>query len=98
MFSMYREQMLEHEIVRELLVRVLSQANREELISAEALAAGRFELAQCTHDCAIGTGQPRPRAYLAARAPIARRTCDCGLTQEVAATAASDTSAWSRRW
>jgi transposase len=43
-FSKYREQMLEHEIIREVLVRVLSQASREGLVSAQAVAAGQFEL------------------------------------------------------
>jgi len=45
-FSMYREQLLQHEILREVLVRVLSAANREALVSAQALAAGRSELAR----------------------------------------------------
>jgi len=47
-FSMYREQLLQHEILREVLVRVLSAANREALVSAQALAAGRSELARGT--------------------------------------------------
>jgi len=43
-FSRYREQLLDHEIIREILVRVLSQASREGLLSAEAVASGRTEL------------------------------------------------------
>jgi transposase len=96
-FSMYREQMLEHEIIREVLVRVLSQARREGLVSAEALAAGQSELARFAHDGAIGAGQPRPRGCLAESAPVTRRTCDCGPAQAAGATAASDASAWTKR-
>jgi hypothetical protein len=41
---------MQHEILREVLVRVLSAANREGLVSAQALAAGRSELGRGTDD------------------------------------------------
>jgi len=75
-FSMYREQLLQHEILREVLVRVLSAANREALVSAQALAAGRSELARGTWGCVLDRSQRGTGAGTAAPALVTRRTRD----------------------
>jgi transposase len=57
-FSKYRLQMLNKDIVRRVLVRGLAQAHREGLLSSQALAARQSELAQYTSDVAAGVGRP----------------------------------------
>jgi len=57
-FSSYRQQLLNQDIVREVLLRGLTQAHREGLLSAEALSARRCELAQFTSEVTVGVGHP----------------------------------------
>ena len=57
-FSSYRQQLLNQDIVREVLLRGLTQAHREGLLSAEALSARRCELAQFTSEVTVGVGRP----------------------------------------
>jgi transposase len=57
-FSKYRHQMLNKELMRQLLLRGLASAQREGLLSAQALAARRSELAQFASDVAAGVGHP----------------------------------------
>jgi transposase len=75
-FSMYREQLLQHEILREVLVRVLSAANREGLVSAQAMAAGRSELARGTWGCVPDGAQAGTCAGMVAPALVTRSTGD----------------------
>jgi len=57
-FSLHRKQFLKLDIVQEVLVRGLTQAHHDGLLSFEALAARRFELAQLVADLAAGVGRP----------------------------------------
>lgn len=57
-FSKYRHQMLAKDVVRHLLVRGLTQAHREGLLSAKALAARQGEISQYTSDVTAGIGRP----------------------------------------
>jgi hypothetical protein len=58
-FATYRQQLLKHEVVRELLLRGLLEANVQGLLSAEALTARRCELAQfASEEVTVGVGQP----------------------------------------
>jgi len=57
-FARYRQQLLKHEVIREVLLRGLSEANIQGLLSAEALTARRCELAQFTsEEMTVGVGQ-----------------------------------------
>jgi Transposase domain (DUF772) len=55
-FSTYRVQMLKQEVVHEVLMRGLTQAHKEGLMSAESLTSRRCELAQFTSDVTVGVG------------------------------------------
>jgi len=55
-FSAYRVQMLKQEVVQEVLMRGLTQAHKEGLMSAESLTSRRCELAQFTSDVTVGVG------------------------------------------
>jgi hypothetical protein len=71
--------MLQYDIVREMPVTGLCEAKREELLSPQARAARRPELAQRSFDSAAGVGQQGACARAYARSPVARRTRDCGF-------------------
>jgi len=57
-FATYRQQMLHEDAIRDVLLRGLSQAHQERLLSAEALTARRCELAQYTSEVTVGVGRP----------------------------------------
>ena len=57
-FATYREQMLKQDVIRSLLLRGLTEAHHEGLLSAGALAARRCELAQFSSDVTVGVGHP----------------------------------------
>lgn len=57
-FATYREQMLKHDVIRSVLLRGLTEAHQEGLLSAGALAARRCELAQFSSDVTVGVGHP----------------------------------------
>jgi hypothetical protein len=62
-FSRYRLQMLGKDIVRQMLVRGLTQAHREGLLSARALATRQGEISQYTSDVTAGVGRPGVLPY-----------------------------------
>jgi transposase len=57
-FANYREQMLKEDVIRNVLLRGLSEAHYEGLLSAEALTARRCELAQYSSEVTVGVGYP----------------------------------------
>jgi transposase len=57
-FVTYREQLLKEEAVRRMLLRGLTEAHYEGLLSAEALTARRCELASYASDVTVGVGHP----------------------------------------
>jgi hypothetical protein len=74
-FQSYSQQLLAHEIIRDVLLRGLTEAHREGLLSAQALSGRRCALAQLTSEVAVGVGHPgvlpeagRPTAVQAGRA------------------------------
>jgi len=86
-FSAYRLQILKQDAVREVLMRGLTQAHREGLLSAEALTARYGELGQFASDVTVGVGHPGTlpaartlpgsSARLSAGSPQDRHTCHC---------------------
>ncbi len=63
-FSAVRHQLLQQDLVRQILVRALTEAHRANLLSANALNERRRELTQYSADVTVGVGQPGvlPRA------------------------------------
>ena len=57
-FATYREQMLKQDVIRSVLLRGLTEAHHEGLLSAGALAARRCELEQFSSDVTVGVGHP----------------------------------------
>jgi transposase len=57
-FSAFSQQLLAHDAIRDVLLRGLTEAHRESLLSSEALTARRCALAQLTSEVAVGVGRP----------------------------------------
>jgi transposase len=57
-FATYRQQILNEDAIRDVLLRGLSEAHQERLLSAEALTARRCELAQYASEVTGGVGRP----------------------------------------
>jgi transposase len=57
-FATYRQEMLSQDLIRGVLLRGLSEAHNEGLLSAEALTARRCELAQFSSEMTVGVGHP----------------------------------------
>jgi transposase len=75
-FATFRQQLLKHDIIREVLLRGLSEAHREGLLSAEALTSRRCELAQFTSEVTVGVGRPGVLPSASARS-VAQGPRDC---------------------
>ena len=78
-FSVYREQMLAHELIRDILARVMAQAGREGLLTAEARMCADSCIARWADGSGNAMASPRQRSRGSARAPVSWRACDCGL-------------------
>jgi len=75
-FATFRQQLLKHDIIREVLLRGLSEAHREGLLSGDALTSRRLELAQFTSEVTVGVGRPGVLPSGSAGC-AAERSCDC---------------------
>jgi hypothetical protein len=78
-FSAYREQMLAHELIRDILARVMLQAGREGLLTSEARMCADSCIARWADCSGNAPASRRQRSRESARAPVSRRACDCGL-------------------
>jgi transposase len=77
-FTSYREHLIKYVMVRDVLLTGLTEANRQGLLSTEALSARHSELAQFTCESAFGVGQPGELPG-DARMALAQHACDCAF-------------------